>query len=1165
MNKLRLMVAAMFAAVASMVVCGQPTLRILPLGDSITVGTGSLETGGYRGPLWAQLTSAGYAVEFVGTQTTSPTGAYAAMSKAHEGHGGVRITDPNGDWLGVLDCLPAWMAKVETPDVVLLHLGTNDSDESDFGEQGVLDTEKLLELIRAIAPKAHIVLSTLMWRENATCYANIQTFNARLAGLVTLQRKRGQKISLVDMHAQVPGGDANFADGLHPNATGYGLMADAWLASIKAIYPDPQTLVEAAVDVVPSTDAYIESHGNRSVCLDCYMTSKSRIEVDFQYPTKPGDNTILFGPYSASAKLDTSFWNHDKVYKILCGDDGFETCVTGIGFDTERHTVVIDVRNKKVRLDNKDGQAQYSANVTRNCNNDAVWPVVLFGRTDNASGGSAQYVSARIYSVKIYEDGELVHDFIPAVKGSDAGFLDMLTGAYKSSRGTGDPLTASAGAVPADAVPVRGDSTDPYVESSDNATVNLGYYMTPRSRIEVDFQYPTVPVSGNVLFGPFANEAKLSTIFWNDAGGQYFGWSYGDDGHHGITLNGNNGTTKMPYDVRRHTAIIDVYHNELRLERDGQVECSNSPTTSHANAAEWPIVLFGATSDAYGNGKQQVNARIYSVKIYESDVLKHDFRPCVKGTEVGFLDKETGAFASNVKGVLIASDNCERIPDDPYIESDGSKTINTGYCMKHTGRIEVDFQYPSMPTDGTVLFGPYNANAKLSTIFWNIGGEFNWSYGDGGHHGINTGFKYDTKRHTAVIDVLHNEIRVERDGRIQWKHTPTKDVGGVTITHNNDAVWPIVLFGATADANGNGAQQVKARIYSVKVYDNDEIEHEWVASSVNGVPMFVDKCGGQSLCYSGSQTTNPTKPFKVGGAITSDAYVESDGTQVLDTGYYATPESRIEVDFQLLDLGYDSVFYGAWASGSASNIRFCGWNFSGGGKKMQNILGGQNTSPQHVLGTLDSGRHTSILDIKNNMCYLTTGAVTNYSKAATGSNVQPGDKGEYPMGVFANMEDSRKPGMASKARVFEVRIYENEKLVHDFLPYKNGDEVGLRDVLTGALALKTSQGNVPKIGGCGFGPDHAAFFEEPVGGEVRTRGKTLSAFAPGAIGYQWYKDGEAIPGAVLSTLKLDWQRGAEQAAYSVKAIFDSFGTRIEKISRSVDVEMATPGFNIIIR
>ena len=232
---------------------------------------------------------------------------------------------------------------------------------------------------------------------------------------------------------------------------------------------------------------------------------------------------------------------------------------------------------------------------------------------------------------------------------------------------------------------------------------------------------------------------------------------------------------------------------------------------------------------------------------------------------------------------------------------------------------------------------------------------------------------------------------------------------------------------------------------------------------------------------------------------------------------------------------------------------------------MQNILGVNKTALQHILGDFDAGRHTSILDVKNNMCYLVTGSVTNYSASTADANVQPGDKSTVPMGVLSGMGTALQPDMPSKSRVFEVRIYENEKLVHDFLPYKNGDEVGMRDVLTGALALKTTQGSVPKIGGCGFGPDHAAFYEEPVGGEVKMRGKTLSAFAPGAIGYQWYKDGEAIPGAVLSTLKVDWQRGAKPATYAVKAIFDNFGTCVEKMSRSVEVEMEKLGFNIIIR
>ena len=39
-----------------------PSLRILPLGDSITQGYQSSDTAGYRGPLWTLLKNAGYDV-----------------------------------------------------------------------------------------------------------------------------------------------------------------------------------------------------------------------------------------------------------------------------------------------------------------------------------------------------------------------------------------------------------------------------------------------------------------------------------------------------------------------------------------------------------------------------------------------------------------------------------------------------------------------------------------------------------------------------------------------------------------------------------------------------------------------------------------------------------------------------------------------------------------------------------------------------------------------------------------------------------------------------------------------------------------------------------------------------------------------------------------------
>ena len=108
-------------------VLGTPVLRIMPLSDSITNGSGSNDTAGYRGFLWTLLKNAGYDVDFVGSATSNP-GTVSGMDINHEGHGGWRIDDTiNHDGKGIYEMLPTWCGMFEAPNVILLHLGTNDS------------------------------------------------------------------------------------------------------------------------------------------------------------------------------------------------------------------------------------------------------------------------------------------------------------------------------------------------------------------------------------------------------------------------------------------------------------------------------------------------------------------------------------------------------------------------------------------------------------------------------------------------------------------------------------------------------------------------------------------------------------------------------------------------------------------------------------------------------------------------------------------------------------------------------------------------------------------------------------------------------------------------------------------------------------------------------
>ena len=112
-----------------------------------------------------------------------------------------------------------------------------------------------MDRIFAAQPDAHVILTTLLWRGTAANYTRIQTYNAALPGIVSAQQAKGQKITLLDMHAAVGSDPANFdADLLHPNATGYGVMADAWLGAIQALYPDPENFETANAPAVVKVD-----------------------------------------------------------------------------------------------------------------------------------------------------------------------------------------------------------------------------------------------------------------------------------------------------------------------------------------------------------------------------------------------------------------------------------------------------------------------------------------------------------------------------------------------------------------------------------------------------------------------------------------------------------------------------------------------------------------------------------------------------------------------------------------------------------------------------------------------------------------------------------------------------------------------------------------------
>jgi lysophospholipase L1-like esterase len=197
----------------------QPTsLRLEPLGDSITYGTQSSTGNGYRGPLWNDLTGEGYRLSFVGSVQ-----AGSMADSDNEGHPGLRIDQ--------IAALTNTSLATYQPNVITLMAGTNDLVQ-DFQESTApARLRALIDQITADDPTATVLVASLIVGANANIAAGEPAFNAAIPGIIQAEQAAGKHVALVDMGAVTTADLA--ADGIHPVDSGYLKMAAAWNEGIQ--------------------------------------------------------------------------------------------------------------------------------------------------------------------------------------------------------------------------------------------------------------------------------------------------------------------------------------------------------------------------------------------------------------------------------------------------------------------------------------------------------------------------------------------------------------------------------------------------------------------------------------------------------------------------------------------------------------------------------------------------------------------------------------------------------------------------------------------------------------------------------------------------------------------------------------------------------------------
>lgn len=210
--------------------------KILMVGDSITQGGNKTNEYTYRYSLFKLLVDGQTCFDFIGTKTephrkifTWPTYHGLPFDKHHQAYYGIKTAD-------LLLRLQESLPSIEPPDIVLLHIGTNDRKTDNIIKDFKLPLWHIIELLHQKSSDSQIYISLL----NQKYDKKIKKIRTLIQDAVHHYNDKGYKIYAVDHskdwkeRPKKPNSDT--IDWVHPNLFGQNKMAKDWYQAIVKNY-----------------------------------------------------------------------------------------------------------------------------------------------------------------------------------------------------------------------------------------------------------------------------------------------------------------------------------------------------------------------------------------------------------------------------------------------------------------------------------------------------------------------------------------------------------------------------------------------------------------------------------------------------------------------------------------------------------------------------------------------------------------------------------------------------------------------------------------------------------------------------------------------------------------------------------------------------------------
>lgn len=241
-------------------------------------------------------------------------------------------------------------------------------------------------------------------------------------------------------------------------------------------------------------------------------------------------------------------------------------------------------------------------------------------------------------------------------------------------------------------------------------------------------------------------------------------------------------------------------------------------------------------------------------------------------------------------------------------------------------------------------------------------------------------------------------------------------------------------------------------------------------------------------------------------------YIESNGTQYINTGFKPSGNTRLISKFETFSFSSMTALFGCRDTGSATaSNQFMLWNLSSGTFRTDYF--GANAS---IYDLVQSGIHN--LDKNKNVTTLDGNSVSSTIKTGSCS---------YPL-ILMGGSSAGTVSWKAKMRLYSCSVYDNDEQAFDFVPCKNSSgEIGLYDLVTSSFFANAGTGSFTA------GPE--IIIPDPPGSLSQKTAVALSWGAVECDGYKIYKNGSLLT-TTTQTLYVDYAvSDGQDIEYSITA------------------------------